>query len=212
MKKSQRARLATLTAQTTHTDAEKVELTELQALAAQHPDASKDIEDAAPAASAPATLGSVLATAMQSLRSKNSVAADLVTARAQVTTLTGERDTARADLATANSQLTTLNGQVTTLNAQLVAFASFFGMDVAAFAGQSAAQVHALLAAKVSAGVTDQVSTFGFPAEKLPAATTTTTQSASELLTQYNALIAEGKPKEAGEFYAANSARMFAAK
>lgn len=168
MHKSQRARLAVLTAQATRSDAEAAEFVTLTALAAQHTDPSKDTDEPA-AVTKPTTLSGLLTAGLSTLRSKAAVGGDLAAARAQVTTVTAERDQARTDLSAAQTQVSGFKSQVSALESQLGSLASFFGLDIAALAGKSGAEVSALITSKVNALVTDQVSAIGFPKGELPA-------------------------------------------
>lgn len=86
MKKSQRLRLAALQAQTSRTEAEAAELATLLALAAAHPDASKDEDDAKPDPKPAAALG-LMAKFTAAFQDKERLAADNTTLRARIATL-----------------------------------------------------------------------------------------------------------------------------
>lgn len=183
MKKTQRARLAELTAkaEADRTAVEKAEFVYLAQLATLHPDAAKDIDDTSPAGAGPAavpptaapspaaganappagTLAAFVGAAVASLRSKAAVGADLTAARQSVATLTGERDQAR-------QQVAALNSQLSALNAQLSAFATVFGITAAELAGKPAAEVTALIQTKISGQVIEHVASLGLPVGELP--------------------------------------------
>lgn len=112
-------------------------------------------------AAAPTGLAGVLATAFSSVRSRVTVSAELTAARAQIGTLTTERDQARTDLAAANAQ-------VAAAAAQLSAVAAFFGLNPSDLAGKKAAECTALLTQKISAATTEQVASLGFNVGTLP--------------------------------------------
>lgn len=181
MKKSQRARLAELTAKaaTARTDAEQAEFAALSALAVGHPDAAKDTDDTTPAAAAatpapaaaanqPGTLRGFL----QSLRTGAQTGAELVAAREQVATVTAERDTARAETTAARGETTAVRAEVAVLAGQVAAFAAFFGFEATALAGKKTEEVAALIRQKISTEAADQIAALGLPAAKLPKATT----------------------------------------
>ncbi len=92
MKKSQRLRLAALVAQTNRSAAEETELASLQALAARHPDASKDEDDTAGAAGAEpgakaGTVEGFMAKFTAAISAKQKLAADLAAANARILAL-----------------------------------------------------------------------------------------------------------------------------
>lgn len=160
MKKSQRLRLAALTAQATRTEAEATELAQLQALAATHTDPAADLADA-PAAPAPAATviapdRSTLRGFVASLVSGAQTGTALVTAQRDLATRTTERDTARASVATLTEQVT--------------AFAAFFGLTPTELAGKKSADVTALITQKISDHAVDLVAGTGVPLGKVPAA------------------------------------------
>lgn len=233
MKKSERLRLTALLAKGGNLTAdESAELARLQALASQHPDPSKDVDDtssasgggnAAPGATAPAgaapagdqpasppaapaggaasptTVGTVIASAFQSLRSRGAVAADLVTARQQIGTLTAERDQARTELAAAQQQ-------VSALIAQLSVVAGFFGMKPTDLAGKTDDQLRAAFSQAISAAALEQVAGLGFPAGNLPPPSDSAkAETFADQVDEYNKLLAAGKTVEA----AALAAKIF---
>lgn len=129
---------------------------------------------AAPVAAAPvvpapqkpgiaATLAGVLAAA----RDRVNAGTELAAARAQVATLASERDTARGEVKDRDAQLSTLNSQ-------LSGIAAHFGLKPAELAGKAAAEITALIDARINAAALDQVASMGLPTAALPAATTST--------------------------------------
>lgn len=113
------------------------------------------------AAAAPNTLANVLSTAIASVRSRTTVAAELTAARAELATATTERDAARTELATANTQRDTAT-------AQLNAVAAFFGVKPEELAGKDAAAATEIFSKKVSDATIEKVAGLGFPVEQLP--------------------------------------------
>jgi hypothetical protein len=174
MKKSQRSRLAALRAksQADLSEDEKKELQTLEALAAQYPDETKDEDDTATAA-APTGLRAAVAKALHGLRNPNNVAADLVAARAQVATITTERDTARADVTARDTTIAAHVASISALTAQVATFAAFFGLKPAELTGKDSAALTALLAEKVSAQAAEQLAGAGVPQAQLPKVTQT---------------------------------------
>ena len=222
MKKSQRLRLLELTGkpEASRTAAEQTELGSLTTLASQHPDASKDSDDAAPPAGAPspaaganappATLGTLMAASLQALRGRNGPAVDLVTARTQLATLTTERDTALAQVSGLNSQLSALNSQLSGANAALDALCGFLGFKASEFAGKKPGDIVGIVSAKVSLLAGEQLGALGFPASSIPASSGGGGGDAPATLAELQAEYAGIKdPVAAGKFYAAKIAPLF---
>lgn len=214
MKKSQRARLAELNAkaEADRSAAEKTEHAALTQLATLHPDASKDIDDANPAAAANAAPASTVAASpaaganappapagtlrgfIQSLRSGAQTGSELVTARQQIATLTTERDQARQS--------------ATVLVAQVNAFAAFFGFSATDLAGKSGADVTALIDRRISEQAAEQVAALGVPPGKLPGKTGSDTGSGESLEELQAAMATERDPVKLGQLAAkANALR-----
>jgi hypothetical protein len=221
MRKSQRLRLSALLAkdQKDLSADERSELTTLQALAAQHPDAAQDTDDPAsptsqtsPSSSA-ASFKSTLIGSLATLRDKAAVGADLVTARAAIIALTTERDQARADLAAAQTasatQATTLRAEITALTAQRDAFAGFFGITVSDLAAKDTAGIAELLKTRISAEATEQIAALGQPMAALPKQTGGNGGGALETLEDLHAQMREEKDlKKLGQLAAkANALR-----
>lgn len=188
MKKSQRQRLAALLAkaEADRSEAEKTELTSLQALASQHPDPAADIDDPAeaPTAAKPAAkrgLREVLAGALQGARDPESTAATLIAAREQVTTITAERDQARQARDTANTQLGAVCG--------------FLGIEIKTLAGKDADATREHVAAVVRANALDLIAGMGMDAGTLPVASksTSSTTASGDQIEDLRAQLAECK-------------------
>lgn len=223
MSKTQRSRLAALLAkdQATLSADEKTELANLQALAAQHPDASKDTDEpAAAAAPAPAatatgttptasTFKTALIGALSTLRDKAAIGTDLATARAELTQARADLATRTTELTQARSDIATAQAQVTSLSAQLGTFAAYFGLTVADLVGKDAATVTGLLATKISAEATEQIASLGVPVGQLPQQTAGNGGGAAETLEELQAQMKDEKdPKKLGQLAArANALR-----
>lgn len=130
--------------------------------------ATSSAEPAAAAAPAQNTLASVLSTAIASVRSRTTVAADLTTARAQLATVTAERDTARTERDQARTDLTAANARALEVQAQLNAIGALFGVKPEELAGKDAAAATAIFSKKISDATIEQVAGLGFPVAELP--------------------------------------------
>lgn len=195
MKKYQRLRLSALAAiaEATRTAAEQAEFTTLTALASQHPDASKDSDDTAPAAPAPAaaapapaiigatgTAAPTLRGFIASIKAGATTGTELIAARAALT----ERDatiTAHvATIAQRDTQLTALNTQLAATAAQRDTFAAFIGITAAELGTKTPGEITALITAKISAQAVEVVAGTGVPVGTLPAQTGSTGSLAEE--------------------------------
>jgi hypothetical protein len=119
--------------------------------------------DDAPAAM-PTTLARLITAGMAAMRSKVSAGTELAATLAPVTALAAERDQVRTDLAAISQENVAALERVAAIKAQIASFASLHGIDVAALAGKSGADVTAMISAKVSAFASEQADILGFPA------------------------------------------------
>lgn len=215
MKKSQRARLAELTAkaEASRSVEEKAEFVTLTALAVANPDATKDTDEApavaaAPAATAAAPVTPTLKGFIASLKGNAAVGTELVAARATINTLTGERDSARNDL-------TTVRASLASAEAQLGVFGAFFGITLADLAknGPDTKALGTLITQKISDQALEQVAAIGFPAADLPKPPKGDGNGAGETFAEkLEALAAMPAGPAKDEFYAKQIVPAFAAK
>ncbi|MBC7367574.1 MAG: hypothetical protein H7343_12335, partial [Undibacterium sp.] len=106
-----------------------------------------------------ATLHGILAVA----RDRITAGTELAAARAAV----ADRD---AQLSALNAQLGAAHSQFSALNSQLCALCAHFGLKPAELTGKAAAEITALVDARISAAALDQVASMGLPTARLPAA------------------------------------------
>jgi hypothetical protein len=131
--------------------------------APETPAATPDVQPAAAN-----TLGSVLQTAIASVRNRTTVAADLTSARAQLATVTTERDTARTERDQAKEAAIAAVASCDAAVAQLGAIAAFFGVKPEELAGKDAGAATQLFAAKLTDATIEKVAGLGFPVDQLP--------------------------------------------
>lgn len=229
MKKSQRARLAELTAkaEADRTAIEKAEFAFLSQLATAHPDAAKDVDDTSSAAAgnaaSPATAaaspaaganapppapavaaaqppaGPTLRGFIQSLRGGAAVGADLVAARQTI----AERDATIATLTTerdqARNDVAAAQATIASLNSQLATFSAFFGLAAADLAGKKPAEVNALIQQKISAEAIERLAGAGAPAAGLPAPSSSPSASGDALEDIQAQMKTEKDPEKLGQ-------------
>jgi len=191
MKKSQRLRLTALLAKdaATLSAAEKSELATLQALAAQHTDASKDTDDAVKLSPA-----QFLAKLSAAFTDKQALAAEVAAEKAKVAdltaklaTATAEKDTAAAAHAAAVTAKTEVETKVTALTATLASFATAIGLKPEELAGKSAAEMQAAFNSRVVAHTTDKLAELGFPLSGLPSIAAPDANAGSDKVLSYEA-------------------------
>lgn len=212
MKKSQRLRLSALAAiaEATRTAAEQAEFTTLTALAAQHPDASKDSDDTASAAPAPAAAAPAPAPApaaaapaaaptlrglIASIKAGATAGTELLAARATITAHLATIATHVATIAQRDSQVSALNSQLAATTAQRDTFAAFIGITAAELGAKTPAEITALITAKISAQAVEVVAGTGVPVGTLPPQT----QGDASLADEKTLTLAEFRALSPGE-------------
>jgi hypothetical protein len=212
MKKSQRLRLSALLAKgATLTTAEQLEVDWLSALAAANPDAAKDEDE-----------GGFRAALMEAVTGRKTLGADLTAAKARITDLEGQLTAAKsaapvlpegalstADTIALRSQLKEATDQLATANAQLAVFGSALGLKAAETAGKSETDIRAAVDKRLALLAGEKIAELGFPENKLPASSQSSTAGTGDQLADLQAQLASEKdPKKAGELAAkANALR-----
>lgn len=209
MKKSQRNRLAELKKKdaATLSAEEKSELQRLEALAVQHPDASKDEDDTKLTA---ATFVEKLTAAIEENKRLAARVAELeAAAKATPAPAAGAAGESEA-VKTANAARDEAQGKLTTANALLVAVASLFGVKVEDLTAKGDAGLKAAFSARVDVRAGEKLAELGFPSSGIPSNTKEQAGSTlTDLLAQYGKI---ADSAEAGRFYAQNIAPLAAPK
>lgn len=174
-------------------------------------DKDKKPDDQQASASKPKVgLSAKLAAAFAAARSGNAgqAAADLVTARAQLSTEQQAHATTQATLAQRDADLTAARASLESATAQVASLCAYLGVKPADIAGKSAAEITAALDKRVEALAIEQVKGLGFNPEGLPAPSGSEageTKTKAELRREFDGIT---DATQRAEFYAKHKARL----